>query len=71
MGFAESKFSQDAPHDSCPGGHPKLEFTYETDLADAISHDAFGSQKPESSRPDFMVRPLMRKAFLAFRPRTS
>jgi hypothetical protein len=49
MGFAESKFSQDDPGDSCRGGHPKLEFTYENDLAGAISHDGFGSQKLESS----------------------
>jgi hypothetical protein len=32
MGFAESKFSEDDPGDSCRGGHPKLEFTYENNL---------------------------------------
>src|SRR6202171_1788176 len=66
MGFAESKFSEDDPHDSCRGDHPKLEFTYENDVAGAISHVGFSSQKLESSRPDFKVKPLTRKAFWLF-----
>jgi len=71
MGFAKSKFLEDDTCDQCRGDHPKLEFTYENDVACVIAHDGFVSRKLESSRRNFMVKPLMRKAVLAFRPGTS
>jgi hypothetical protein len=43
MGTAKSKFLEDDPCDSCRGDHPKLEFTYENDVAGAIAHDRFVS----------------------------
>jgi hypothetical protein len=71
MGTAKSKFLEDDPCDSCRGDHPKLEFTYENDVVGAIAHDSFVSSKLESSRSNLMVKPLTRKAFLAFRPGTN
>jgi hypothetical protein len=70
MATAKSKFLEDDPCDSCRGDHPKLEFTYENDVAGVIVHDGFVSSKLESSRSNFMVKPLTRKAFLVFRPGT-
>ena len=71
MGIAESKFLEDDPCDGCRGDHPKLEFTYENDVAGVNSHAGFVSGKLKSSRLDSMTKPLMRKAVLAFRPGTS
>jgi len=71
MGIAESKFLEDDPSDGCRGDHPKLEFTYENDVAGVNSHAGFVSGKLKSSRLDSMTKPLMRKEVLAFRPGTS
>jgi len=71
MGIAKSKFLEDDPCDSCRGDHPKLEFTYEINVAGVITHHSFVSSKLKSSRSNFMAKPLTRKALLTFRPSTT
>jgi hypothetical protein len=70
MKFGEAKFSEDDLGDSYRVGHPKLEFSYGIDFTGHTLQDGVNSQKPESSRRNFKVKPLIRKAFSAFRSGT-